>query len=127
MVQASAQMLSEKRKEKEKTTQAVNTTPHINQGKGATLVPSTVTLLHREKERKNQWGSRGSQACSTANDMLLYLSCFLFVSLSSLHHHTTYFLTTCSELHLCLTLLSFLFLCFSSSKLRGTIHSCRFP
>jgi hypothetical protein len=62
MVQASAQMLSEKRKEKEKTTQAVNTTPHINQGKGATLVPSTVTLLHREKERKNQWGSRGLQA-----------------------------------------------------------------
>ena len=26
-------------------------TPHINQGKGATLVPSTVKLLHREKEK----------------------------------------------------------------------------
>ena len=38
-----------KRKEK---TQAVKTSPHINQGKGATLVPSTVKLLHREKERK---------------------------------------------------------------------------
>jgi hypothetical protein len=39
-------------KEKEKATQAVKATPHINQGKGATLVPSTVKLLHREKERK---------------------------------------------------------------------------
>ena len=37
---------------KKKTTQAVKATPHINQGKGATLVPSTVKLLHREKERK---------------------------------------------------------------------------
>jgi hypothetical protein len=36
--------------EKEKTTQAVKTTPHIKLGKGATLVPSTVKLLHREKE-----------------------------------------------------------------------------
>jgi hypothetical protein len=42
--------------------QAVKATPHINLGKGATLVPSTVKLLHREKERKNQWGSRGLQA-----------------------------------------------------------------
>jgi len=33
----------------------VRTTPHINQGKGATLVPSTVKLLHREKERKKWW------------------------------------------------------------------------
>jgi hypothetical protein len=45
-----------------KTTQAVKTTPHINYGKRATLVPSTVKLLHREKERKNQWGSGGLQA-----------------------------------------------------------------
>jgi len=49
---------------KEKTTQAVKATPHINQGKGATLVPSTVKLLHREKERENQWGSGGLQAWS---------------------------------------------------------------
>jgi len=48
-------------KENEKTTQAVKVTPHIN-GKGATLVPSTVKLLHCEKEKKNQWGSRGLQA-----------------------------------------------------------------
>jgi hypothetical protein len=47
---------------KEKTTQAVKATPHNNQGKGATLVPSTAKLLHREKERKNQWGSGGLQA-----------------------------------------------------------------
>jgi hypothetical protein len=26
--------------------------PHNNEGKGATLVPSTVKLLHREKEGK---------------------------------------------------------------------------
>jgi hypothetical protein len=32
-------------------TQAVKATPHINKGKGATLVPSTVKLLHREKEK----------------------------------------------------------------------------
>jgi len=38
----------------------VKTTPHINYGKGATLVPSTVKLLHREKERKKL--SRGLQA-----------------------------------------------------------------
>jgi hypothetical protein len=47
---------------KKKTTQAVKTTPHIIEGKGATMVPSTVKLLHREKERKNQWGSGGLQA-----------------------------------------------------------------
>jgi len=48
---------------KEQNMQAVNTTPHINEGKGTTLVPSTVKLLHREKEKKNQRGSRGLQAC----------------------------------------------------------------
>jgi hypothetical protein len=53
---------NEGKKKKKKTTQAVLATPHINQGKGATLVPSTVKLLHREKERENQWGSRGLQA-----------------------------------------------------------------
>jgi hypothetical protein len=51
-----------KQVEEEKTTQAVKITPHINLGKGATLVPSTVKLLHRKKERKNRWGSRGLQA-----------------------------------------------------------------
>jgi len=40
--------------------QAVKTTPHIYEGKGATLVPSTVKLLHRE--RKNQWGLGRLQA-----------------------------------------------------------------
>jgi len=45
-----------------KSTQAVKTTPHIKLRKGATLVPSTVKLLHREKERTNQWGSGGLQA-----------------------------------------------------------------
>ena len=40
----------------------METTPHIIQEKRANLVPSTVKLLHREKERKNQWGSRGLQA-----------------------------------------------------------------
>jgi hypothetical protein len=49
-------------REKEKTMQAVKATPHIRKGKGATLIPSTVKLLHREKERKNQWGSGGLQA-----------------------------------------------------------------
>jgi len=34
----------------------------LNLGKGATLVPSTVKLLHRRKERKNQWELRGLQA-----------------------------------------------------------------
>jgi hypothetical protein len=39
-----------------------NHSPHESR-KGATLVPSTVKLLHSEKERKrNQWGSRGLQA-----------------------------------------------------------------
>jgi hypothetical protein len=40
----------EKRRRK-KTTQVVKATPHIKYGKGATLVPSTVKLLHREKEK----------------------------------------------------------------------------
>ena len=34
----------------------------LNLGKGATLVPSTVKLLHRRKERKNQCELRGLQA-----------------------------------------------------------------
>jgi hypothetical protein len=38
-------------KKKEKTTQAVRANPHINSGEKATLVPSTVKLLHREKEK----------------------------------------------------------------------------
>jgi hypothetical protein len=54
--------VQEKEMKKESTTQAVKITPHINLGKGATLVPSTVKLLHRKKERKNRWGSRGLQA-----------------------------------------------------------------
>jgi hypothetical protein len=45
------------RKKRKKTTQAVKATPHINEGKEATLVPSTVKLLHRKKLRRNQWGS----------------------------------------------------------------------
>jgi hypothetical protein len=45
-------MLKTRNEKKRKTTQAVKTTPHINLGKGATLVPSTVKLLHRKKERK---------------------------------------------------------------------------
>jgi hypothetical protein len=36
------------RKRKRKNCQAVKATPHINKGKGATLVPSTVKLLHRK-------------------------------------------------------------------------------
>ena len=42
-------------KTKEKTTWAVKFTPHINLGKGATLVPATVELLHHKgKERAQQ-------------------------------------------------------------------------
>ena len=37
-----------------KTTQAVKTIPHISKGKGATLVPSTVKLLHSEKVSKKR-------------------------------------------------------------------------
>jgi hypothetical protein len=37
-------------KEKRKTTQAVKITPHIDSGKGATLVPGTVKLLHQRKK-----------------------------------------------------------------------------
>jgi hypothetical protein len=38
------------RKEREKKiTQAVKTTPHIKQGKGAALVRGTIILLHQEK------------------------------------------------------------------------------
>ena len=48
--------------EGKKTTQEVKVTTHINKGKWSTLVPSTVKLLHREKERENQWGSRRLQA-----------------------------------------------------------------
>jgi hypothetical protein len=40
------------RKRKRKSTQAVKATPHINKGKGATFVPNTVKLLHREKGKK---------------------------------------------------------------------------
>jgi hypothetical protein len=47
---------------KRRTTQAAKTTPHVNKGKIATLVPSTVKLLHREKERKKQRGLGGLQA-----------------------------------------------------------------
>jgi hypothetical protein len=39
--------------------QALKTTPHINQGKGATLIPGTLKLLHQRGSEKRQWGSRG--------------------------------------------------------------------
>ena len=35
------------------------------------MVPSTVKLLHHEKERKNQWGSRGLQAWPERNRLLV--------------------------------------------------------
>jgi hypothetical protein len=35
------------------------------------LVPSTVKLLHREKERKNQWGSGGLPAGLAWNRLLM--------------------------------------------------------
>jgi hypothetical protein len=41
----------------DKITQAVKTTPHIYKGKGATLIPGTVKLLHQQNKRKDQWGS----------------------------------------------------------------------
>jgi hypothetical protein len=44
------------RKKKRKITQAVKTTPHNNQGKGATLVLSTVKLLHRKKRKGKSMG-----------------------------------------------------------------------
>jgi hypothetical protein len=46
--QAVGYYLLKKEKGKEKTTQAVKATPHINLGKRATLVLSTVKLLYRE-------------------------------------------------------------------------------
>jgi hypothetical protein len=46
-------------KKQKKTTQAVESTPHIDQEKGATLVPSTVKLLHHEKERKSNGDQEG--------------------------------------------------------------------
>jgi len=40
------------RKEREKKiTQAVKTTPHIKQGKGAALVRGTIILLHQENKK----------------------------------------------------------------------------
>jgi hypothetical protein len=45
-------------KRKRKATQAVETTPHFKYGKGATLVPSTVKLLHREKGKEKSMGIR---------------------------------------------------------------------
>jgi len=37
---------------KKKITQAVKNTPHINEGKGAALVPGTVKLLLQKKKKK---------------------------------------------------------------------------
>jgi hypothetical protein len=44
---------------KRKNSQAMKATPHINSGKGAILVPSTVKLLHRKKEGKNNGDLEG--------------------------------------------------------------------
>jgi len=50
----------------EKTTQVVKTTPHINQGKGATLVSSTVKLLHQKRKGKLMGiKGRGHHSCTT--------------------------------------------------------------
>jgi len=54
-------MICSRRKEKKNYAGSENHSPHKLR-KGSTLVPSTVKLLHREKERKNQWGSGGLQA-----------------------------------------------------------------
>jgi hypothetical protein len=46
---------------KRKTTQAVKTTPHINQGKGITLVPGTVnssTNKNKKEVIRDQEGCR---------------------------------------------------------------------
>jgi hypothetical protein len=47
-------------KEKETTTQAVTTTPHIIWRKGAISALGTINLLHHQEE--DQWGSGGLQA-----------------------------------------------------------------
>jgi len=39
-----------------------NHSPHSLRKRRHSLVPSTVKLLHCEKERKNQWELRGLQA-----------------------------------------------------------------
>jgi len=61
-------------KRKRKTTRAVKATPHIYQRKGATLVPSTVKLLHCKKERKNQRGSGGLRAWPETGSSITYPS-----------------------------------------------------
>jgi len=45
-----------------KTTQAVKTTPHINEGKEATLVPGTVRIFYRKGKERGRRGLGGSQA-----------------------------------------------------------------
>jgi hypothetical protein len=44
------------RKEKEQL-RGQQKAPHINQGKGATLVPGTVELLPHQGKERGQWGS----------------------------------------------------------------------
>jgi len=46
--------LSIKEGEKRKTTQAVKATPHINLGKGATLVPSTVNRKAPPSQKRKE-------------------------------------------------------------------------
>lgn len=53
--------LSELIKRNRKNYAGSQITPHI-QGKGATLVPGTVILLHQKVREKYQWGSGGQQA-----------------------------------------------------------------
>ena len=45
--------------EKEENTQAVKTTPHVANRKGATLVPGTVKLLHHKEKGEDELGSGG--------------------------------------------------------------------
>jgi hypothetical protein len=70
------------RLKKRNTTQAANTAPYINQGKGATLLPGTVEPLHHEG--KNNVNEDQERLCNLAyfshTHQVLHLdTCFLLM------------------------------------------------
>jgi 2-keto-3-deoxy-L-rhamnonate aldolase RhmA len=73
-------------REKEKATQAVKNTPHIYQGKRATMVLGTAKYHHKEKERNIDM--QGENCCFIANieqSLLISVKAYVLAVLFRLH------------------------------------------
>jgi hypothetical protein len=77
ILQASSRGILPARAKRKLRRQAVKTTPHIVQGRGATLVPGTVNLLHHTPQKRRGKSNGDMEGCrlglARALDWVIFL------------------------------------------------------